>query len=38
MNEVYFCAKDILCLLQHRDAALACGMVFNEVGLTKLVL
>ena len=38
MNDVYFCAKDILRLLQHRDAALACGMDFNEVGPTELVL
>ena len=31
MNDVYFCAQDIIRLLQHTDVALACGMDFNLV-------
>jgi hypothetical protein len=31
MNDVFFCAKDIIRLLQHTDVALACGMDFNYV-------
>lgn len=36
INDVFFCAKDIIRLLQHTDVALACGMDFNFVSLALL--
>jgi hypothetical protein len=31
INDVFFCAKDIIRLLQHTNVALTCGMDFNFV-------